>query len=283
MPAHTLAEAEIYAVVTIAIDGRVIADAGENRLARGTECGRQRPGQDYVSAGVRSGGNFLVDIDGLVLMQTENMGVFRFEDRVVVHSPAVADVKLFGYRVAIVGVDDAANAAVRQSCGWAGKGRKRTLAVLPLSEGQASPGNYIRGSRQAQYGLEDGGVGLLFHEQWNVLERVAEVETKAATQNVLPGSGDVVRKADAGAEVLCVVMRQVPNEVIRILLRRRISGDRDQCLIGATLGDVRLAESIEVAIPAKAEIQRQPVVHLPIVLAIEAKLLGGDQEVRIAV
>ena len=41
--------------------------------------------------------------------------------------------------------------------------------------------------------------------------------------------------------------------------------------------------SVEVFVPTKAEVQSQAAVDFPVVLAIETKLLGGDEETRIAV
>ncbi len=60
--------------------------------------------------------NLLIDVDGLVFMQTKNVGIFSLKDRVVVESPTVTDVEFLGYGVAVFRVDYAAYAAVGQ-CG----------------------------------------------------------------------------------------------------------------------------------------------------------------------
>src|SRR4029077_8027134 len=65
-------------------------------------------------------------------------------------------------------------------------------------------------------------------------------------------------------------------------IRNRIVNG-NQGLIRPALGDIGLAESIEVPIPAEAEIHGQSGRYLPIILTVKAKLLGGNQEVRIAV
>ena len=47
--------------------------------------------------------------------------------------------------------------------------------------------------------------------------------------------------------------------------------------------DVRTADHVEILVPAQAEVQSQAAGDFPVVLEVEAELLGGDQEVRIAV
>ena len=117
--AHSLTEAEVHSIVSTPVDGLVAAETGQHRLPGCGEIGGQgtikltlpkfmlhptgTPGLvqalPVLSVGLVLVYDFLVDVDGSVLMQTENVGVFRFEHRVVVNSPGVAEIEFFGYRV----------------------------------------------------------------------------------------------------------------------------------------------------------------------------------------
>ncbi len=88
------------------------------------------------------------------------------------------------------------------------------------------PGTGSSGALRVNTCLEDGRIGLLFHEQRNVLERVAKVQAVASTNHVLAGAGDVVGKTDARADVLVVVTQNLAD--VRI---RDRTVERDQLLI----------------------------------------------------
>ena len=91
-------------------------------------------------------------------------------------------------------------------------------------------------------------------------------------------AGEIVSETDTGAEVLVVVMRQAADIGIG---ERAVEGN--QFLIGPAVLDVRRADHVVVLVPAQAQVQGQTARHFPVVLKVEPKLLGGDQEVGIAV
>src|SRR6266849_248136 len=188
MTAHALAEAEVEPIVAVAIDGFIIAHAIEHRLAGSCKCIGERPRKDYISATVGPRRYFLVDVDRLVLMQTEHVGIFRFEDGATVESPGIAEIEFLGHRVPVVGVNDAADGAIRERRRRRRKRGQWTYTILPLSQRQAGSRHWVGGTGQAQYRLENGRIGMLFHEQRNVLEGVAIVQAETAAQHVLPGS-----------------------------------------------------------------------------------------------
>src|SRR5207302_46617 len=53
--------------------------------------------------------------------------------------------------------------------------------------------------------------------------------------------------------------------------------------IGAAVLDIRPADHVEIFVPTKTEVEGQLFGDFPIVLAVDAELLGGDVEVGIAV
>ena len=53
---------------------------------------------------------FLVDVNGLVFVQTEDVDVFDFESRISIESPAITEIKFLGDRVAIVRIRQATDA-----------------------------------------------------------------------------------------------------------------------------------------------------------------------------
>src|SRR6266404_2872939 len=95
---------------------------------------------------------------------------------------------------------------------------------------------------------------------------------------MLTGAGDIVRKTDARADVFVVVARNLAD--IRI---RDRAVKRDEFLIGATAGNERGTESIEVFVPTNAEIQSEAACDLVIILEVKTKLLGRDEKIWIAV
>ena len=53
--------------------------------------------------------------------------------------------------------------------------------------------------------LEDGWVGLLFHEQRNVLEGVVIVHAESAAEHVIAMTGQIIGEAYARAEAFAVI------------------------------------------------------------------------------
>src|SRR5438270_958847 len=75
--AHALAEADVHAVVARAADRLLVANAGQNRNTRRSECSSQGTREAGSGPARRQLG---IDVDRLVLMQSENMNIFRFDD-----------------------------------------------------------------------------------------------------------------------------------------------------------------------------------------------------------
>ena len=97
--------------------------------------------------------------------------------------------------------------------------------------------------------MKDRGVAQLFHEQRNVLEHIAVVETKSSAQYVLSSASHVISEADSWAEVLVIVMSYLANVGV---------GDwaveRHQLQIGAAGLDVCPSDHVEVLVPSQAKI-----------------------------
>src|SRR5260221_8863746 len=53
--------------------------------------------------------------------------------------------------------------------------------------------------------------------------------------------------------------------------------------MGVVVMNIRPADHVEILVPAKAKVEGQTVGNLPIVLAVETELFGGDVEVGISV
>ena len=93
-----------------------------------------------------------------------------------------------------------------QLAGRAGRGEVPVGAVLADAEGS----------------LEDGCIGLLFHEQRNVLEGVVIVHAEAGTHDVVAMAVQIVSDTDAWAEALAVVGCFLPHQRRR---QRQHAGD----------------------------------------------------------
>src|SRR5206468_12886076 len=100
MMGHSLAEADVHAVVMRTADRLLVTDACE--LRRGSP--RRSKSVQRSCAASSTHGHALIDVDGLVLVQTENMRVFYLNHGLRVERPAIPAVKLQGLGVAIVGV-----------------------------------------------------------------------------------------------------------------------------------------------------------------------------------
>src|SRR5258705_11851539 len=96
---HPLTVAEIIAVVLRPSDRLFVADARQFRLRRGGESRIQWTVAALRTNGLRGVRDLLVNVHGLVLMQTENVHVLHFENRVAGDSPAIAEIEFLGHRV----------------------------------------------------------------------------------------------------------------------------------------------------------------------------------------
>ena len=140
---HSLAEADVHAVIVRTADRFLVANTGELRIAR-----------HWLHKSIQGGcaantthGYALIDVDGLVFVQAQNMCVLHFEGGVLFERPTVTDVKLLCYRVAIVRVHQAANATRSEGRGGRRNRWKRTDAVLPLTKGKACTRNRVARAR----------------------------------------------------------------------------------------------------------------------------------------
>src|SRR2546430_4388966 len=96
---HPLTEGEVYSVIVRAVDGLIVANACQHRLPRRRK--RRRKGASTAASVHR---HFLIDVDGLIPVKTENMRVFHFECGIRIYRPAVSPVELLRHGVAIVRV-----------------------------------------------------------------------------------------------------------------------------------------------------------------------------------
>src|SRR5262245_453633 len=198
MPGHALAIAKVHAIVARASDRFLNADYAKNGQARIGEGLVKRPIAIEVGR---------VDVDRFVLVQAESVDVFGFKDGIVREGPLVPDIEFFGNRVAVIGMHQTAGRTPIQLGRRRGNRRHRVDTEAPVAEENSCPRNFVTRSDREET-LVDGWVGLLDHEERNVLVNISVVETVAAANNVLAVTFEVVGKAKARAEVLVVVLRQ---------------------------------------------------------------------------
>src|SRR5580700_5574752 len=143
MMGHPLAEAEVHSVVVRAANRLFVSNAGQLRLRRSGKRRIEWAIAALLANGLRRIRQFLVNVDGLVLVQTENVRVFRFDYRIGIERPAIPKVELFGYRVAVVGVHQPADTAWWKLCRGSGNRWLRADAELPLTQREARARNGI--------------------------------------------------------------------------------------------------------------------------------------------
>src|SRR5882724_86789 len=279
MMSQALTVTEVHTVVVRATNRLFVANTGEGgKTWIGCKRRIKRPIAALRTNRLRQIRHPLVDVDGLVFVQSEHVGVFRLNNRVLVQSPAIADVELLGHWVAVIGIDQAANTTrCERSRRWQNRG-KWADTVLPLAKSLASTRNRVRRTREAQHGLKDCWVSHLFHEQRNVLEDIAEIQTEAAANNVPAGTGQVIRKADARADVFIIVGCYLPDVGIR-----NWAIECDKFLIRAALANVRTADHVKVLVPSDPEIERKFAGNLPVILKVQSQLFGSHDESGVAV
>src|SRR3954463_4289555 len=87
----------------------------------------------------------------------------------------------------------------------------------------------------------------------------------------MPASAfDVIGKAYARTEVGIVIMRRSDERIGEWIV------EGNKLLVGGAVGYRRAAHHVEVLVPTHAEIQGQPIGGLPIILEVEAELLGAS-------
>src|SRR5262249_15810237 len=106
------------------------------------------------------------------------------------------------------------------------------------------------------------------------------VHAESPAEQVVAVTIQIIGKTNARAEALAVVGRLLRDQ------RGCQRAERSNCLQfleGAAVGDIRAADKVKVLVPTKADGDGQAVAQLPVVLEIQAKLLGIlDDEGRIA-
>src|SRR5439155_9497175 len=160
MMGHSLAEADVHAVVVRPADRLVVTNACELRQRspwRSKSVQRSR-------AANTTHRHALIDIDGFVFVKTENMRVFCLNHGVGVERPAIPAVKLQGLRVAIVGVHQTPYAAWRKLRGRRRNRRKWANTVLPLAKRLPRTWNRVARVSKAEHRCKDRRVAHLFHE-----------------------------------------------------------------------------------------------------------------------
>src|ERR1700733_6627195 len=184
---HLLAIADVESVIIRTPDGLLIRDPAKLRHASSVECGREGSRSSSSSEVLNR-----IDVDSLVVMQTAGLYEVDFDDREVVRRILESRVDLLRVRVAIAGIHDAARRSWRQivACwrdhrSWidpipvVGQGNVRARHGL----GRATRG-VVRAVATDTEGIREYSVVcLLDHEQRDVLERLAEVESVPAVQN----------------------------------------------------------------------------------------------------
>src|SRR5260370_40852789 len=98
--AHALAETEIEAVVMRTANRFVVPNACE--LRRGSTRGSKSIQRSLAASSTH--GYALIDVDGLDLVATENVGILRLEPRVGNHRPAIPAVAHLRHRMSIDGI-----------------------------------------------------------------------------------------------------------------------------------------------------------------------------------
>src|SRR5262249_2077380 len=139
-----------------------------------------------------------------------------------VEHPGVAGIPGFGVGVAVIGIHQAAHCTFSKLARSGREGRQGVDAKPPkvrcrVAGGGAGSGRTcaeeLSGSRnrvssgERVHSLKYRRVRLLNHEQRNVLERLAVVETVTGTQDMLAATGKIVSEAYTRAEIRVVVVR----------------------------------------------------------------------------
>src|SRR5256885_16668164 len=82
-----------------------------------------------------------------------------------------------------------------------GNGRQRIHAKPPATQGNERPW-HVLASTNGKRCLKDGRVTLLFHEQGDVLERVAIIHSKTGAKDMVAMAGQVISESNARAEII---------------------------------------------------------------------------------
>src|SRR5579864_1438660 len=266
---RALATTDVQAVVPRAPAGGLVANAAQHRHARRGERGAQwfEETQRYVRRINRS---IRIQIDGFVLVKAEYVNVFGFNHRLRIDRPGVTAVPLLGHGCAIVRIHEAAN-GTGCKCRLRRGNRGEWIAQMPGGKRDARARHDIGGAVEQEGRLEDGGVGLLLHEQRDVLEGVVVVHPEAAADNLIATAGQVVGEPYARAETLAVIGSLLGHQRSGQGAERR---GRLEFLEGTAVGNVCSADEIEILVPTESKVHCQPMGHFPVILEIQSELLG---------
>src|SRR5215469_1075014 len=218
-----------------------------------------------------------------------------------------AGVDLLCERVAITGIHLASSGSGREVKVGGRNYGEGIVSVTILVERDICSGNVVAGLAGYTGAVAVNGVGvceyrvigLLNHEQRNVLEGLTVVEAVTATENEFAVAENVDGNADARAEIKSIVVRKrvigaaevsEAGSVADPVLVGTRGGHRDKAgfvggdhlLIRAAVLLLRDAVGVDVFVVAQAEVEKQMTVHAPIILAVEADHLGREIEAGVA-
>src|SRR5438309_6313241 len=229
-------------------------------------------------------------------MDTAGLDVLNFHYAVVGDGVLESEVNLLRVRIAVGGIHDASSRTGSQigACRW--DHWCRIDAVTIVAKENASAGDELAwASSIGAVGVDGVGVGkdlavrLLDHEQRDIFEGLAEVETVTAAENEAAIAECVEGETDAGAEVEVGVFGKagvVASEVteaggVAHAGRGQCLGGGDSCnagfrggndlLVGAAIGLVVDAIGADLAIVTKAEVEEQTRSRTPVVFEVEAE------------
>src|SRR5260370_31438008 len=102
--------------------------------------------------------------------------------------------------------------------------------------------------------MKNGLVALLFHEQGDVLEGIAVVQSVAGTENMVRVAGQIISEPHAWAKVLAIVACLFGHQGCRQRAERCC---RLEFLESATVGNVRSSDEIVIPVPTKPKVHGQ--------------------------
>src|ERR1700693_1765883 len=158
---QTLAIAKFVAIVLRPADGLFVADAGQfGKSWIGFESRIKRPIAALFANWLSGVRKFLVNVHGFVFVQTQNVDVFDFENRIAIQSPAIAQVEFLSDWVAVMRIHQAADTATGERPRRRRDRRQRACTVWPLAKSEPGAGHGIGRAGETQHSLEDSRIGL---------------------------------------------------------------------------------------------------------------------------
>ena len=182
-------------------------------------------------------------------MQSQFVNVVDFDYGVIGDRPLVSGIPLLRNWIAVLGIHQASGCSVHQVRQRRWNRREWVNAIAPVAQRDSCAGDFGVRRTDAENALIDRRIGLLDHEERNVLKHVSIVQAIAAANDVLSRASKVIGKPYARTEVFVVVMSQ---------RRCERTADGQQLLVSAALADGAGSDQVEIFIPAHTQIQGQP-------------------------